>query len=290
MFLKPKSPYPYPPSKRASYLAIAIPSSITLTEETLYLKTIKVGIIARAAAIYRVDEIIIYNDKPEALHETEIIVDILNYLKTPPYLRKKIIPLKETLKYVGILPPLQTPNHPQQAILRRGEVREGLIVKLRGKYVQVDVGVEKPVRARRRRNVKVGDLVYVKILDENLFLGEIVDKKSIKHYLCFRVSTSNNFRELFKRKWDFKIATSRYGRKINEVFDLIRRNVLGRNKILVAFGAPKEGLYEIASRHGLNIEEIFDIVVNTIPHQGVEVVRTEEAVHATLELISLIEA
>ena len=290
MFLKPKSPYPYPPPRRTSYIAIAIPSSITLTEETLYLKTIKVGIIARAAAIHRVDEIIVYNDRSEALHETKIIVDVLKYLRTPPYLRKKIIPLKKTLKYAGILPPLQTPNHPQQAMLRQGEIREGLVEKLGKKYAQVDVGAKKLVKVKRRGNIKVGDIVYVRILDESSFLGEIVDENSVKYYLCFKISTCSSFKELFKRKWDFKIATSRYGGKVNEVLDLIKRVISRKSKVLIAFGAPKEGLYEIASRHGLNVEKIFDIVINTIPYQGVQVIRTEEAIHATLELISLLEA
>ncbi|OYT59490.1 MAG: hypothetical protein B6U75_03700 [Desulfurococcales archaeon ex4484_217_1] len=248
------------------------------------------GIIARAAAMHRVDEIIVYNDRPEALRETKIIVDVLKYLRTPQYLRKKIIPLKKTLKYAGILPPLQTPNHPQQVMLRQGEIREGLIEKLGRKYAQVNVGAKKLVKVKRRENIKVGDIVYVRILDESSFLGEIVDKNSVKYYLCFKISTCSSFKELFKRKWDFKIATSKYGRKVNEVLDLIKKIISRKSKVLIAFGAPKEGLYKIASRHGLNVEKIFDIVINTIPYQGIQVIRTEEAIHATLELISLLEA
>ena len=285
-----KSPYPYPPPKRKAYLAIAIPTSVTLVEETLYLKTLKIGAIARAAAIHRVNEIVVYNDKPEAASEQKLIVDILEYLRTPPYLRRKLIPLKETLRYAGILPPLQTPNHPQTAILREGEVREGLVRKIRRKYMYVDVGAKNLVKVSYNGKTNVGNKVYVKILKSNHeLLGEIVSEKQVNHYLCFKISSCRDLRRLLNRKWDFKIATSRYGKRVTEVIDLIKENILGNKKVLIAFGGPKEGLYEIASKHKLSIEEAFDVIVNTIPYQGVEVVRTEEAIHATLELISLLE-
>lgn len=285
-----KSPYPYPPPKRKAYLAIAIPSSITLVEETLYLKTLKVGTIARAAAIHRVNEIVVYNDKPEAVSEQKLIVDILEYLRTPPYLRRKIIPLKETLRYAGVLPPLQTPNHPQTTILKEGEVREGLVRKIRKKYMYIDVGVKNLVKVPYNGKTSVGSRVYIKILKSNHEpLGEIVSEKQVDHYLCFKVSSCRDLEKLLNRKWNFKIATSRYGKRIIEVMDLIRKNILSNGKVLIVFGGPKEGLYEIALKYKLNIEEAFDIVVNTIPYQGVEVVRTEEAIHATLELISLLE-
>ena len=241
-----ESPYPYPPPKRKSYLAIAIPSSVTLVEETLYLKTLKIGAIARAAAIHRVNEIVVYNDKPEATSEQKLIVDILEYLRTPPYLRRKIIPLKETLRYAGILPPLQTPNHPQTAILREDEVREGLVRKIRRKYMYVDVGAKNLVKVPYNAKTNVGSRVHVKILKSNHEpLGEIVSEKQVNHYLCFKVSSCRDLRRLLNRKWDFKIATSRYGKRITEVVDLIKENILDNKIVLIAFGGPKEGLLSL---------------------------------------------
>ena len=56
---------------------------------------------------------------------------------------------------------------------------------------------------------------------------------------------------------------------------------------MVLFGSPSAGLYEILGLEGLNLDEIADFVVNTIPLQGVETVRTEEAVYASLAIFNL---
>ncbi|UCE44228.1 MAG: RNA-binding protein, partial [Candidatus Bathyarchaeota archaeon] len=60
----------------------------------------------------------------------------------------------------------------------------------------------------------------------------------------------------------------------------------GSDRILVAFGAPAEGLHEIVSREGVKLEEIADFVINMVPGQGTETVRTEEAVSASLALLN----
>jgi hypothetical protein len=56
--------------------------------------------------------------------------------------------------------------------------------------------------------------------------------------------------------------------------------------VLVAFGSPRKGLMEMATRRGLELDQIFDYTVNTIPDQGTETVRTEEAISATLALFN----
>ena len=57
--------------------------------------------------------------------------------------------------------------------------------------------------------------------------------------------------------------------------------------VIILFGSPSAGLYEILELEGLNLDEIADFVVNTIPLQGVETVRTEEAVYASLAIFNL---
>ncbi len=82
------------------------------------------------------------------------------------------------------------------------------------------------------------------------------------------------------------IATSRRG----TVFTEVMRDLAGRwrksRKILVAFGAPTQGLYEILEREHLRLDEVADYTVNTIPNQGTETVRTEEAIYASLALLN----
>jgi len=56
----------------------------------------------------------------------------------------------------------------------------------------------------------------------------------------------------------------------------------------VAFGAPTQGLQEIVAQENLRLDEVADFTVNTIPDQGTETVRTEEALYASLAVLNTI--
>jgi hypothetical protein len=56
--------------------------------------------------------------------------------------------------------------------------------------------------------------------------------------------------------------------------------------ILTAFGAPSQGLHEIVAREQMKLDDVADFVVNTIPNQATETVRTEEAVYASLSILN----
>ena len=58
------------------------------------------------------------------------------------------------------------------------------------------------------------------------------------------------------------------------------------NLVLVAFGAPAHGLYEIVDDEGANLDDVTDFVVNMVPDQGTETVRTEEALLASLAVFN----
>jgi hypothetical protein len=94
-----------------------------------------------------------------------------------------------------------------------------------------------------------------------------------------------------------RVATSRFGRPLaaTDVADLSRQVARGAT---VAFGAPGRGLPDIlgieteavAARAGGEVEPDdpgFDLWLNTIPRQGSEVVRTEEAMFASLATLTL---
>ena len=57
---------------------------------------------------------------------------------------------------------------------------------------------------------------------------------------------------------------------------------------LVLFGSPSEEVSEILAREDLSVNEIAHFNLNTIPNQGVETVRTEEALFATLSELNLL--
>ena len=98
-------------------ISIAIPDSLFVADDTLRDKTVKVGEIARACAIFGVERIYIYRDSSRNYDSNyEMARSVFEYMETPQYLRKRLIGRKKELEYVGLLPPLRTPNHRVQAI------------------------------------------------------------------------------------------------------------------------------------------------------------------------------
>ena len=77
------------------------------------------------------------------------------------------------------------------------------------------------------------------------------------------------------------VATSRYGEEASpELLERISQDAAIRGGVALLFGGPRRGLLDYTSR------ELYDLVVNMIPMQGVETVRTEEALYSCLSLIN----
>ena len=89
-------------------VSVFIPNSFLAETKDLKLKTSKVGLIGRALALFEVDEVVVYKDlsipDSEQTEDGDFIAEILNYMDTPQYLRKKAIPIKpELVKTMPIL-------------------------------------------------------------------------------------------------------------------------------------------------------------------------------------------
>lgn len=272
-------------------VSMALPASLVSDVPHLREKTFKIGLVGRAAAIFGIEEIIIYKDSPEDQKlEVDLIATLLRYMETPQYLRKKLFKLRPELRYAGILPPLRTPHHPigKRVIdLKVGEYREGLTIANTRKGTLVDIGVEKP--ALVPKSLPLNERVTVKILNvDKQIAAEVVDRREIPIYWGYDVLIWNGFfGDLAKSKrFDLKIATSRYGSAFMEVKDEIAEQWRKAKHMLVGFGAPTQGLFEIVKREGLNLTDVVDFVVNTVPGQWTETVRTEEAVIATLAVLN----
>lgn len=142
-------------------VSIAVPGSVVSNAQTRELQTQLAGQIARAAVVFRVDEVIVFDDglgstlktlsnykrgprrneeedqtkiseqsqdkKPEPSTDPHaFLARILQYCECPQYLRRKFFPMHPDLQFAGLLPPLDAPHH-----LRRGDVasfREGVVV------------------------------------------------------------------------------------------------------------------------------------------------------------------
>ena len=275
-------------------LSIAIPASVVSDTPHLREKTSKIGLIGRAAAIFRVGKIIVYpdNSKVNQTPDMNLIAKLLAYVETPQYLRKKIFKLEPELQYAGILPPLRTPHHPiNRRIegLRVGEYREGLIVSKTTEGALVDIGVEQPALASDLQ-LSVSKRVTVKIvkIDKRVEV-EQVNHDEIPEYWGYRVIVENHsFVDIVKNgDFDLVIATSKYGAPFADAAKDIAGKWMKASTILIAFGAPTHGLNEIAKAEGFRLNDVADFAVNIIPRQGTETVRTEEALIASLAILNV---
>ena len=277
-------------------LSIAIPVSIVSDIPHLREKTLEIGLIARAAAIFRVNEIVVLSDKADASQKRDknLIVTLLSYVETPQYLRKRLFKIKPELRYAGILPPLRTPHHPLEKRARKlkmGEYREGAVVSVTEAGSLVDIGVERPLLIADRK-LSMNRRVTVKVTKTGKHPEVALAKLGeIKSYWGYTVNASkSSFGQLTKTNhYDLVIATSKLGTPFAEITDVLAERWKKSGKILVAFGAPSQGLQEIVAQDNLSLDKVADFTVNTIPCQGTETVRTEEAVYATLALLNTMD-
>ena len=282
----------YPPKRRVK-ISVAIPASLVSDTPHLREKTLRIGLIGRALAIFRVDEIIIYPDIPsqDQKRDMNLIEDILSYMETPQYLRRRVFKIRPELRYVGILPPLRTPHHPtrnRKRDLKIGEYREGVIVSSDKRGVYIDVGVESPVFVPNMQ-AETDSRVTVKIREKGKQLvGDLVDPDEIQVYWGYKVEISRfSLGRLLKdQRYDLIIATSRRGDPVMKVADKILDRWKRSRQVIVAFGSPTQGLQEIVRQEGVKLERAAHFIVNTVPNQGVETVRTEEALYATLAILN----
>ena len=275
-------------------VSIAIPASIVSDTPHLREKTSKIGAIGRTAAIFKVEEIIIYPDNAKAnqTRETDLITLLLSYMETPQYLRKRLFKLEPELQYAGILPPLRTAHHPLERTMKRlrvGEYREGVTLSKEREGMLVDIGVEQPALILNEY-LPIGQRITVKIqkIDKQVQV-ELAGRDEIRGFWGYSVTKEKqSFGKMLKsRKLDLTIATSRLGISFAEVAEEISARWRSAKTVLVAFGAPNQGLHEIARFEGLVLEDTVDFVVNTIPSQGTETVRTEEALIASLAVLNI---
>ncbi|KAF7856095.1 hypothetical protein EAF04_010049 [Stromatinia cepivora] len=120
-------------------VSVALPGSIISNAQSHDLKTSMAGHIARALAVFCVDEVIVFNDgnarpskkprhppsqsssiQPKApsedmytgtLDPDHFLTHLLSYLETPPNLRKYLFPMHENLRTAGALPSIDLPHH-----------------------------------------------------------------------------------------------------------------------------------------------------------------------------------
>ena len=275
-------------------LSIAIPASTISDTPHLREKTAKMGLIGRASAIFRVDEIIQYPDNPkmDQRRDLDFMALLLNYLETPQYLRKTLFKLNPDLESAGILPPLRTPHHPlsgKTKHLNKGEYREGVVMSETKDGLVVDIGVQQ-LALLRQKEFTVGNRLTLQVVNIGKQIEvQAVSREEVPQYWGYRVHVEERSFGQFvvKGGFDLKIATARIGSNFMDVADKISGKWAGSQRILVEFGAPSRGLHEIVQDEGLNLADLADFTLNMVPNQGTVTVRTEEALFASLAILNM---
>jgi len=276
--------------RRVRRLSVALPSSIVSKLGHLRQKTEALGQVARSASIFRVDEVVVYRDEPD---ESSLLRTLLSYMETPQYLRRRLFGVRPELKYAGILPPLRTPNHPlgsRVGDLEVGEHREGVVLDEEGGECLVDIGVDATLRATGRAPSK-GSRVTVRVTEKQPTLRGVFAKPGeVEEYWGYRVRVAKTGLAgvAIDGGYSLTVATSRTGTPYKEAAEALSKEWLGAESILIAFGSPRRGIEEMLRKEGGSVGDVFRFNVNTIPSQGCETVRTEEALHATLAVLNLL--
>jgi predicted SPOUT superfamily RNA methylase MTH1 len=260
-------------------LAVAFPDTVLEERSSLRDKTVKLGIIARACAIYGVDVVEVFRD-PNGHGELMLIKKVLEFLETPQYLRRRLFPLDEALKYAGVLPPLRIPSHkpkvPVQG-LKLGETREG-VTNTDG---TVDIGLEE--RARLPGSAKPNVRLTVQVKSKDPLTVIPIARESVRDYWGYVVE-SKSVEEVFSdSRFELKLATSRLGDPLSEKLLEVRASFAKATGVKLIFGSPSRGLFDIV---GPDLVKKSDFVLNLFVDQHVETVRTEEAIFAGLGLVN----
>ena len=276
--------------RRSQRLSVALPASFTRDIPHLREKTSRVGIVARTLAIFRVDEAIIYKDSSENTFEKEgrLFQKLLAFQETPQYLRRAIFTQDPELQFAGILPPLRLPSHPGVENPRNGLIREGIVIRS-GSSSLVDAGFENRVLIDSQLMEKKRVTIRLTRTGPKLE-GEVVEPSRLPIYWGFKVTRKGStLGQIIKgEQADLTISTSRRGRLLREALPELTPMWKSSNRTLLLFGSPDHGIPEILRTEGLEAEKVADFNINMVPNQGVETIRTEEALVASLSVMNLL--
>lgn len=265
-------------------LSVAIPDTILEERDSLREKTAKLGLIARYCAIFGVDSIRIFHD-PRGRGESSFIKHTLEYLETPQYLRRRLFPLSEELRFAGLLPPLRIPSHKAKTPLGRlepGEFREAVVL---ADGVSADAGLDVPVALRKKEAAQKRVTVRITSASASRVEGLVVDRREVSSYWGYDVEISGLNFLLGDNSFSLKIATSRLGDPVSRVARALRIDLQGSKGLMLLFGSPSRGLFEAV---GKDLRKRVNYVLNLLPEQNVVTLRSEEAILSGLYLVSLL--
>jgi len=279
--------------------SVLVPSSLVREAEDKREATRKLGYVARAAAVFRADRLVVFDDaEGERQWGAGFVETVLRYTATPPYLRKEAFGRCDELEYAGILPPLRLSSWTGSDSSGSGSLRQGIVTQVGSEgRVRVNCGMQHPISLLTPPGMELeaGERVTIRVSSRRPVRAKLVDEP-LPGLVVTRADLGD---ELGRSDAGYRVATSRYGAELS-ASNLPDHLARGRDGLTVAFGAPGRGLTEILDVAPDTVGEIvpssnsdapvgFDAWLNTIPSQGSETVRTEEAMFASLGCLTLTE-
>ncbi|OAA60395.1 deoxyribose-phosphate aldolase [Niveomyces insectorum RCEF 264] len=282
-----------PTGPREWTVSVAIPTSILSDCATPEQRINAPLRVARALAMFSVDEVVIFDDSPADSRPPAVdhdaytgdtdpahyLVHLLSYMETPPFMRKALFPLHPNLRLQGLLPTLEMPHHPHRD--EQLPYMEGITVAGTpaaggdappGCKTLVDVGLRKPVAVREA----------------------IAPKTRAGYYWGFQIRRCDALSTVFTESpyeggYDVSIGTSERGMPASQVFPRAAP-VLDFQHLVIVLGGPRGLEYAAMNDKDLsgvgistgNVREVFDHWVDVLPNQGCRSIRTDEAIFVAL--------
>ncbi len=263
-------------------LSIAIPDSSLSDESTKLDKSRKISEFARACAIFKINTIYIYQDGNNK-EDRNLMITIFKYLETPQFLRKRLFPKMNDLKFAGVLHPLKIPSHitPADAKkIKKGDVREGITVSFKGRKF-VDVGINQLVPYFGHEKLGKRATIQFKSGFPHFEIKPIT-KDEVTEYWGYSIKERSNLFSLVKEWEGLTIITSRKGKTATK--EQISKYANSNKPILVVFGSPAKGVHQILGGKMSSLQN--SKTLNFFPNQATETVRLEEALLGTLSIIN----
>jgi len=305
------------PGGRKHTVSVALPASIVENAKSGEVKAMLVGQVARALTIFSVDEVVLYEDQSGAppsgdtsgvSRSLAFFARNLQYLETPQYLRRQLMPMHRDLKWVGLLSPLDAPHH-----LRKHEhlaYREGAVLSCdidgvpkkppHGSEGEVgcwaSCGLDSPVWVAGQDippNIRVTVRLDEASADDDVWRGVAVapdePRTRLGLYWGYQTRIASSLKAVFEEcpfegGYDFSIGTSERG----EVLGMSRLPPF--RHLILAFGGVggfEEVILDELSGYSGDTDpaSLFSRYVNVCPGQTSRTIRTEEAVMIALSAL-----
>ncbi|XP_065191085.1 putative methyltransferase C9orf114 homolog [Sycon ciliatum] len=286
-------------------VSLALPGSIIANAQSLELKSYLAARIARACVVFRVDEIVIFDETTSQKHTPQndpntFLSHLLQYLEMPQYLRKSFFPHHANLRCAGMLSPLDTPHH--MSMEDECEYREGVVLNRPGpagasaaSYANCglpkEVRVDKAIQPGTRVTVKFNPIPKADA-ESKIAVGTVVSPAEPRTARGLYWGYSVRFAERlsavftdspFQGGYDLTIGTSERGESIDKVGKLPTFK-----HVLIVFGGVRGLEYSLEADEMLVVDDVsklFDLYFNTCPEQGSMTIRTEEAIPISLQAL-----